>query len=51
MIVSLYLALMRLNLKYCVQFWAPHYKGIGLLVHVQRTKPVNGLENKFYEGR
>ena len=25
-IVSVYPALMRLNLNYCIQFWTPHYK-------------------------
>jgi len=53
-IVPLYSALVRLQLKYCIQVLGPqHRKDVELLVRVQRraTKMVQRLEHLSYEDR
>ena len=53
-ILTLYNALVRPHLEYCIQFWSPYYrKDINKLERIQRriTKMIPRLRNKSYEDR
>ena len=54
MILSLYSALVRPHLEYCIQFWGPQHKeGMELLEWVQRRsmKMIRGMEHLPYEDK
>jgi len=54
MIISLYCALLRPHLKYCIQIWGPQLKrDVELLKQVQgrAMKMVRGLEHPSYKDR
>ena len=54
MILSLYSALVRHHLEYCIQMWSPQYRRVmDLLECIQRgaTEMVHGMEHLSYEDR
>jgi len=52
--LSLYSALVRLHVEYCVQMWSSQYRrDMDLFKHILRraTKMVQGMEHLFYKDR